>query len=371
MSADDADLLGDTLVTADLQGVHSHGVLRVPEYADRLLDRKIDPRGRPRVIREAAAAILVDGGNSMGQIGATFAMRRAIERARTTNVAVAAVRGSNHCGAMAYYARLALAEDMIGLATTNALPTMAPWGAIDKILGINPLAVAIPAAEEGPVVMDAAFSHSAHGKIRVYQQKGLPIPEGWAFDAEGRPTTDAAAALGGLLQPVGGYKGTGFALVMGILSAVLSGASYGTELGTLADGARPGQDGHLFCAIRIAAFEEPSHFKRRIDQIVRDVHGSRRPAAVDRVWVPGELEAEAGQVGVGRRVDQLRGGGGGAGGLHEPPHAGPRALVQERPKARREGDVEVVVDERDAGALQARRPPRWKAGRRRGRPDRA
>ena len=293
MSADDAALLGETLVTADLQGVHSHGVLRVPEYADRLLDGKIDPRGRPRVAREAAAAILVDGGNSMGQIGATFAMRRAIERARTTNVAVAAVRGSNHCGAMAYYARLALAEDMIGLATTNALPTMAPWGAIDKILGINPLAVAIPAAEERPVVMDAAFSHSAHGKIRVYQQKGLPIPEGWAFDAEGRPTTEAAAALGGLLQPVGGYKGTGFALVMGILSAVLSGASYGTELGTLADGARPGQDGHLFCAIRIAAFEEPSHFKRRIDQIVRDVHGSRRPAAVDRVWVPGELEAEA------------------------------------------------------------------------------
>src|SRR5207253_10158892 len=112
-----------------------------------IFDRKIDPRGRPRVVREAAAATLVDGGNSMGQIGATFAMRRAIERARTTNVAVAAVRGSNHCGAMAYYARLALAEDMIGLATTNALPTMAPWGAIDKILGINPLAVAIPAAE--------------------------------------------------------------------------------------------------------------------------------------------------------------------------------------------------------------------------------
>lgn len=292
MSTADADLLGDTLVTADLQGVHSHGVLRVPEYADRLVGGKIDPRGRPRVVREAAGAILVDGGNSMGQIGACFAMQRAIERARTANVAVAAVRGSNHCGAMAYYARLALVEDMIGLATTNALPTMAPWGAIDKILGINPLAVAIPAADAPPIVMDAAFSHAAHGKIRVYRQKGQPIPDSWAFDAEGRPTSDASAALAGLLQPIGSYKGTGFALVMGILSAVLSGASYGTELGNMVDGARPGRDGHFFCAIRIAAFEEPGHFKRRIDRILRQIHESRRGAGVDHVYAPGELEAE-------------------------------------------------------------------------------
>jgi L-2-hydroxycarboxylate dehydrogenase (NAD+) len=293
MSGADAALLGQTLVSADLQGVHSHGVLRVPEYADRLLGGAIDARGRPRVVREAAAAVLVDGGNSMGQIGATFAMRRAIERARTTNVAVAAVRGSNHCGAMAYYARLALAEDMIGLAATNALPTMAPWGGIDRILGINPLAVAIPAAAELPIVMDAAFSHSSHGKIRVYQQKGLPIPGSWAFDAEGRPTTEAAAALEGLLQPIGSYKGTGFALVTGILSAVLSGASFGTELGNMAAGAPPGRDGHFFCAIQIAAFEAPERFKRRIDGIVRDIHASRRGAGGDRVWVPGELEADA------------------------------------------------------------------------------
>ena len=288
----DADLLTDTLVVADLQGVHSHGVLRVPEYADKLLGGGVDPGGRPRVVKDSAAALVIDGANSMGQIGATFAMRAAIERARTSNVAVTAVRGSNHCGAMAYYARLALPEDMVGIATTNALPTMAPWGGIDKILGINPLAVAIPAGDELPIVMDAAFSHSAHGKIRVYQQRGLPIPSSWAFDAEGRPTTNPDIALSGLLQPVGAYKGTGFALVMGILSAVLSGASYGTELGNMIDGAKAGQDGHFFCALKVAAFEDTVRFKRRIDQIIRQIHESRRAEGVARIYVPGEIEAE-------------------------------------------------------------------------------
>jgi LDH2 family malate/lactate/ureidoglycolate dehydrogenase len=210
----------------------------VPEYVKKLQGGGVNPAGKPAIVRDAGAAMLIDGGNSMGQIGAAFAMRRAIERARETGVAAAAVRGSNHCGAMAWYAMLALDEDMIGIATTNALPTMAPWGGIDKILGINPLAVAVPAGEDTPIVYDAAFSASSIGKIRVYQQKGFSIPESWAFDESGRPTTDPATAIAGLLQPIGGYKGTGLALVMGILSAVLSGASYGDELGSLAQGAQ-------------------------------------------------------------------------------------------------------------------------------------
>jgi LDH2 family malate/lactate/ureidoglycolate dehydrogenase len=292
LSAADAGLVAETLVIADLQGVHSHGVLRVPEYVQALQVRGVSPTGRPRIARDAGAALVVDGDNSMGQVGATFAMRAAIERARTTGVAVAAVRGSNHCGAMAYFARLAIPHDMIGLAATNALPAMAPWGGIDKILGINPLAVAIPAAREPAIVMDAAFSHSAHGKIRVFQQKGLPIPGHWAFDADGRPTTDPVAAAAGLLQPIGAYKGTGFALVMGILSAALPGASYGTALGNMVDGARPGHDGHFFCALKVSAFDEPDRFKARIDGIVREIHASRRAEGVEYVWVPGEIEAE-------------------------------------------------------------------------------
>ncbi len=186
LSSEDASLLAENLVAADLRGCHSHGVLRVPEYVRKLKQEGVNPKGQPRIVQDHPAALVVDGGNSMGQIGCTFAMRKAIERARSSFIAAAAVRGSNHCGAMAYYAMLALPEDMIGLATTNALPAMAPWGGLDKILGINPLAVAIPTKEEDPIVYDAAFSGSSHGKIRVYHQKGLSIPGDWAFDSKGK-----------------------------------------------------------------------------------------------------------------------------------------------------------------------------------------
>jgi LDH2 family malate/lactate/ureidoglycolate dehydrogenase len=293
LSSPDAALLAGTLVRADLRGIHSHGVLRVGDYVAKLQTGGVDPRGQPRVVSDAGAALVVDGGNSMGQIGGTFAMRQAIERARTTGVAVAVVRGSNHCGAMDYYAMLALPEAMIGLAATGALPTMAPWGGVDKVLGINPLAVAIPAGQEPPVVLDIAFSASSHGKIRIYDQKGLPIPAGWATDAQGRPTTDARAALDGLLLPIGGYKGTGLALVTGLLATLLSGASFGTELGNMVDGPSPGADGHFFMAIQIGAFADVARFKERLDSIICRLRSSRRAPGAARIYLPGEREAEA------------------------------------------------------------------------------
>lgn len=292
MEEADASLVSDTLVTADLQGVHSHGTYRVPDYVQRLTTGGVDPRGRPRLTVDGGSVLVVDGGNSMGQVSTGFAMRTAIERARSTGVAVAAIGGSNHCGAMAYYTRLAAAEGMIGIATTNALPTMAPWGGRDRIVGINPLSIAIPGGEEAPVVIDTSFGAAAHGKIRVYAQKGTPIPADWALDVEGNPTTDPVEAARGLIQPVGGYKGVGLAMAMGMLSSLLSGAAYGTELGSLEEGARAGNDGHLVMAMRIDAFGDPAEFGRRADAVVRQVHDSRPRQGGDRLLVPGELEAE-------------------------------------------------------------------------------
>jgi LDH2 family malate/lactate/ureidoglycolate dehydrogenase len=291
MGEADAALLADSLVSADLGGVHSHGVLRVPDYVTKLTVGGVDPRGRPRVARDEGACLVIDGGNAMGQIAMAFAMEHAIAQAETSGLAAAAVRGSNHCGAMAYFAAMALPRDMIGLATTNALPTMAPWGGAERILGINPLAVAIPAKDELPIVYDAAFSGSAHGKIRVYQQKGLRLAEGWALDREGQPTTDPAAALAGLLVPIGGFKGAGLALITGILSSLLSGAAFGTELGDMETGPKPGQDGHFALAIRIGAFADVDRFKDRVDQVIREIHASRRAPGVERLYVPGEIEA--------------------------------------------------------------------------------
>ena len=290
MNARDAGLLADSLVFADLRGVYSHGVLRVPEYVKKLTDDGVNPQGRPKVVQDSGACMVVDGGNSMGQIGVHFAMEQVIERARTTGIAAAAIRGSNHCGALAYFAVQALEHDMIGLATTNALPTMAPWGGAERILGINPLAIAIPAGDEFPIVYDAAFSGSSHGKIRIHHQKGLTWPEGWALDSEGNPTTDPAVAINGLLMPIGSFKGTGLAMIMGILSSMLSGASYGTELGNMEEGPKPGQDGHFVAAIRIGAFEDITHFKSRIDSAVRQIHECRLAEGFEQIYAPGEKE---------------------------------------------------------------------------------
>jgi LDH2 family malate/lactate/ureidoglycolate dehydrogenase len=292
MAAGDARLLADSLVAADLRAIHSHGVLRVPDYVKKLTRDGVNPAGRPFVARERAATAVVDGDNAMGQVACHFAMELAIAKARTYGVGSVAVRGSNHCGALLYYATQALPEGMIGLATTNALPTMAPWGGCEKILGINPLAVALPSLEEPPIVLDAAFSASSHGKIRVYHQKGLPIPEGWAFDREGVPTTDAAAAIDGLLQPIGAFKGVGLAVVMGALASFLSGSAYGTELGDMVDGPRAGQDGQFVMALDVSAFEDGERFRRRVDGAVRQIRESRPAAGFERCWAPGELEAE-------------------------------------------------------------------------------
>lgn len=291
MGEADAALLGDTLVESDLRGVYSHGVLRVPEYVRKLTVAGVDPRGRPRVTRDGGACIVVDGGNSMGQIGAQFAMQHAIERAASTGLAAVAIGGSNHCGGLAYFAQQALPHAMIGIATTNALPTMAYWGSAERLLGINPVAVAIPASEELPIVYDAAFSASAHGKIRILMQKGLPLPEGWAMDREGRPTTDAAVAFAaGLLAPIGGFKGTGLAMIAGIFAAMLSGARYGAELGSLEEGPIPGGDGHFVAALRIDAFTDSTEFKTRVDRAIREARGSRLAPGFDRIYLPGERE---------------------------------------------------------------------------------
>lgn len=291
MGNDDAHLLAETLVHADLRGVHSHGTLRVPDYVKKLTKDGVNPRGRPRIVGGRGAAIVVDADNSMGQIAGTFAMQAAIERAREHGLAFAGVRGSNHCGALDWYTLMAARADMVGLAGTNALPTMAPWGGAEKIVGINPLSVAFPGKAAQPFVLDFAFGATAHGKIRVYHQKGSPIPEGWAFDREGRPTTDAAAALEGLIQPIGGHKGVGLGMAVGMLSSLLSGAAYGLESGNMVDGAKVGTDGQFFMAIDISAFAEVDEVKTRVDRIIAEVHGSRRAPGTERLFVPGEIEA--------------------------------------------------------------------------------
>lgn len=290
MSDADADIVAGSLVAADRRGIHSHGLLRVEDYVKKLLEEGVDPQGRPRLVSRKGGAIRIDGANALGQIAGVFAMDLAVEAARDSGVAFAAVGGSNHCGALDFYTLRAAAAGMIGVAGTNALPTMAPWGGVEKIVGLNPISIAMPAAGRPPVALDVALGQTAHGKIRVYAQKGAALPEGWAFDAEGRPTTDAEAALDGLIQPIGAFKGLGLAMMVGLLSTLLADAGYGLESGNMVDGAYAGKDGQFYMAIDVAAFTDPDRFGERLAGIVDAFEGSARATGAAAIYAPGSLE---------------------------------------------------------------------------------
>jgi LDH2 family malate/lactate/ureidoglycolate dehydrogenase len=292
MRAADSALLAESLVHADLRGVHSHGTIRIPDYVHKLHAGGVDPQGTPFVVSRKSAAIVVDGGNSMGQIGGALAMKEAIAAARNHGLALAALRGSNHCGALDWFTLQAAEQGMIGITGSNALPTMAPMGGVEKIIGMNPLSIALPAGKEPPLVMDLAFGMTAHGKIRVYHQNGQPIPEGWASTAEGEPTTDAAEALGGFILPAGGHKGIALAMMIGALSTLLSGAAYGTALGNMVDGPKPGLDGQFFLAIDIEAFRPLAAFGADLDAVIAEIHASKPRIPGVPLLVAGDMERQ-------------------------------------------------------------------------------
>ena len=290
MGDTDAGLMADSHVESDLRGAHSHGVLRVPGYVARIVDGGVDPKGQPAIAREYGACLVVDGGNSMGQIGCRYAMQQVLDRAEVHGIAACAIRGSNHCGALAPYAMQALPRDMIGLFTTHSMPIMAPWGGAERLIGNNPLAIALPAAQEKPIVHDGAFSVSAYGKVKYYHQKGWDLPDGWAFDKDGRPALDTAAALDGLLAPIGDFKGAALGMIMGLFAALLSGGAYGTELHAGDGRARASEDSQFALAMKIEAFVDIDEFKSRVDTAIRQIHACRLAPGVERLYAPGELE---------------------------------------------------------------------------------
>ena len=291
MSDRDASTVAGSLVEADLRGIHSHGVLRVPDYVGKLRHEGVNPTGQPRIAKQFGSLAVIDCGNNLGQIGMMFAAEWCIGKAKNEGIAFAAVSNSNHAGTMEYFARRALVEDMIGMCGTNASPTMAPWGGKDKLVGINPLGIAIPGGSEGDFVLDIAFGETAHGKIRVFAQKGEPIPETWAYDANGNETTDAVAALDGLIRPIGGHKGVGMGMAIGMLSALTSGSGYGTETGNMVDGPFPGRDSQFFMAMNVAELQDIDEVRGRSDLVLRQIKESGRAAGTEQLFVPGEIES--------------------------------------------------------------------------------
>jgi LDH2 family malate/lactate/ureidoglycolate dehydrogenase len=292
LSAQDARLLADTIVEADLRGVYSHGVSRVGFYLVRLERGGLNPRPNVRVVRDTVATALIDGDHGMGQVVSQAAMDVALDKAAKVGTSYVTVFNSGHNGAEAYWAMQALPRDMIGIASTlSSGNIMAPWGGRTALLGTNPIAYAIPADQEMPIVLDLATSVVAKGKIMVAAKEGRPIPADWAMDREGRPTTDAQEAMLGLVQPLGGYKGYGLCFVFGMLGGVLGGADFGENIKDVSGRPDAQQNvGHFFQAIDISVFRPAAEFKRDVDRAIQSFKASERAAGVNEIFMPGEIE---------------------------------------------------------------------------------
>jgi LDH2 family malate/lactate/ureidoglycolate dehydrogenase len=233
---------------------------------------------------------LVNGDNGMGHLAMKFAASLAIEKARVAGTAWVGTQWSNHAGPASLYAKMPMREGMIGMyfavGNANHLP---PWGGVDMLLSTNPIAVAIPAGSEPPIVLDMATTVAAFGKVKTKAQRGETMPEGWMVDRDGKPLTDPKRMNDGFLLPIGGYKGYGLALVFGILSGTLNRAAMGSDVIDFnADDASPTNTGQAILAIDISAFDELDAFKERIDVLVREIRNSERMKDVERIWLPGE-----------------------------------------------------------------------------------
>jgi len=296
---EDAKITTDVLVIADLRGVDSHGVARLGRYVTGLKEGFMKPTDQSRVIRETKATALVDGGQSLGQVVSKRAMDLAIKKARDTAVGVVAVRNSNHYGIAGYYALMAIEHNLIGVSTTNAGPLVVPTFGRTSVLGTNPISLAAPAMKEKAFVLDMATSTVPRGKVEVYNRLGKPTPHGWAVDETGKGSTDPKRVLnalanrlgGGLLplggegEELGGHKGYGLALMVDVLSGVLSGAATGLQV--YADEKRP-DVGHFFMALDPAAFRPLDEFRRDMDRLVRELKDSPKAQGQERIYVHGE-----------------------------------------------------------------------------------
>lgn len=284
----DAKIIADTLVCADLRGIHSHGVGKLDHYLNRVEAGVLDPAARMEVERDKAVTALIDARNGFGQVAAHRAMELALRKAETYGIGMALVRNSNHFGIASYYALMAAEKGMIGLASTDASAGIAPFGAKEKLFGTNPIAVAVPSAERFPVVLDMSSSVVARGKVRQALTAGGEIPLGWARDKDGAPTTDPAAALKGTLEPISGPKGSGIALMVEVLCGVLSGSTLPGEVRVITDTSGPCRTGHLLCAIDPDSFMDRAQFLADMDQTIARIK-ALTPIGGE-VIVPGELE---------------------------------------------------------------------------------
>lgn len=293
------------LLSADMRGVDSHGVARLSGYVRLWEAKRINARPEIRVVHETPSTAVVDGGAGLGLVVAPFAMQVAIEKAEKAGTGWVAVKNSNHFGIAGYHAMMALEHNMIGIAMTNASAIVAPTFSVERMLGTNPIAVAIPAHNEPPFVADFATTTASNGKLEILQRKNEEAPVGWVQDGNGQSTTNANALKeGGAMLPLGGdkehgsHKGYALGSIVDIFSAVLGGASYGPWVPpfpayvTMPEN-MPGEGlGHFFGAMRVDAFRPLAEFEEHMDNWIKKFRSAKPAPGYEKILIPGDVERE-------------------------------------------------------------------------------
>lgn len=300
-----AETASKALLSADLRGIDSHGVARLSGYVRLWEAKRINATPNIQVVYETPSTATIDGDAGLGLVVAPFAMQVAIDKAKIAGTGWVSVKNSNHFGIAGYHAMIALQYDMIGMAMTNASALVAPTFSVEKMLGTNPIAVAIPANEQPAFVADFATTTAANGKLEVLQRKNMDTPAGWVQDKDGNPSHDAhALKTGGALLPLGSdkehgsHKGYALGSIVDIFSAVLSGASYGPWAPPFPayiamPENMPGQGlGHFFGAMRVDAFRPADEFKSHMDNWITRFRNAKPAEGYDRVLIPGDPERE-------------------------------------------------------------------------------
>ncbi len=291
---EDAGVVSDCLVEADLMGIETHGLIRLKFYMDRVRAGGNNPRARMRRVRDNPCTAVLDADNALGPVGGKAGMDLAIAKAAEVGIGMVLVRNCNHYGPAGHYARMPVEREMIGMSLCNVLASMPPTGGAEACVGNNPYAVAFPAGQEPPVVVDACTSKGSWGKVFLAAKTGQSLEPECYTDAEGRVTLDPRAVMGGgCLLPIAGHKGYGIAAAIELLTGMLAGAALDHDIPhPYKHLDRPGDNTFLMAAIRVDQFQDVPDFRRNMDAWVRHIRGSRRAPGVERIWLPGEIEAE-------------------------------------------------------------------------------
>lgn len=284
--------VADNLVDANLRGLDTHGVARIPSYVKRIELNLVNVHPNITVHSTWPWSAAIDADNAMGAVAGALAMQEALQRANNFGIGAVTVKHSNHFGAAGYFARMAAEADCIGISLAPASKSLAPFGSKEPLLGTNPIAVGAPAGRNAPWVMDMATSVAARGHIRLAAQQDQPIPAGWALDSEGEPTTDAHAAMSGVMVPFSGPKGSAIAMLVDILGGVLSGSAFAGAIRDMnTDFSAPQNVGHFFMAMKVDAFMPLEQFQARMDEQIQRLHALAPAKGVEQVMYPGEPEA--------------------------------------------------------------------------------